>query len=269
MVNESQTSSTSLSEGDPARLDEPPQRPAAGPPRPEAGAGAMRWTAGRIAVFVIGALMILGSLGLIGGGGVALWADLGHRDAAGYVTTDVHSLSTAGSALATAPVELGDPGVGWLYSKVVLGEVRIRVAPLGSGSSQLFVAVGPSADVDRYLAGVSQTVISDFWTDRLQATGGGTPGSAPGTQDFWVASATGAGAQTLMWEPANGSWTVVVMNADGQAGVDVTADLGATMPAMLGIAIGSLAVGGLVLICGVLLIVGAIRWSRPRGARIV
>jgi hypothetical protein len=236
------------------------------PPPP--GAGPMRWTAGRITALVIGTLMVLVSLGLIGGGGVGLWADLGHRDAAGYVTTEVHSFSTAGSALATEPVELGDPGVGWLYSKVVLGEVRIRVAPLDSGS-RLFVGVGPSAEVDRYLAGVSQTVISDFWTDRLEVAGGGTPGSAPSTQDFWVASATGTDAQTLKWEPANGSWTVVVMNADGQAGVDVTAELGATMPAMLGIAAGSLAVGGLFLISGILLVVGAIRRSRPRGVRTV
>jgi hypothetical protein len=138
-----------------------------------------------------------------------------------------------------------------------------------SPGSRLFVGVGPSADVDGYLAGVSQTVISDFWTERLEATGGGTPGSAPGTQDFWVASATGTGAQTLKWEAANGSWTVVVMNADGQAGIDVTAELGATMPAMIGIAFGSLAVGGLFLIGGALLVVGAIRRSRPRGARIV
>jgi hypothetical protein len=226
----------------------------------------MRWTAGRITALVIGALTVLVSLGLIGGGGVALWTDLGRRDAAGYVSTEVHSVSTAGSALTTEPVELGDPGVGWLYSKVVLGEVRIRVRPASSGQT-LFVGVGPSADVDRYLDGVNQTVISDFWTDRLEAIGGGTPGSDPGTQDFWVASAAGTGAQTVMWEPANGSWAVVVMNADGQAGVNVTAELGATMPTLLGIAIGSLVFGGLFLTGGVLLIVGAIRRGRTRRAR--
>ena len=86
-----------------------------------------------------------------------------------------------------------------------------------NSGSPLFVGIGPSADVDRYLAGVSHTLISDFWSDSVQAIGGGMPGSPPGTQDFWVASATGTGAQTLTWDPANGSWTVVVMNADGQA----------------------------------------------------
>jgi len=236
--------------------------------RRRSGAGPTRWTAGRITALVIGALIVLLSVGLLGIGGTALWADLSHRDAAGYVATEVHSFSTAGSALATEPVELGDPGVGWLYSTVLLGEVRIRVTPVSPGPT-LFVGIGPSADVDRYLAGVSQTVISDFWTNRVEGTGGGTSGSAPGTQDFWVASATGAGPQTLTWDPANGSWTVVVMNADGQAGVDVTADLGATMPTLMAIAVGPLAVGGLFLIGEVLLIVGAIRRSRASGAKTV
>jgi hypothetical protein len=160
--------------------------------------------------------------------------------------------------LATEPADLDSPGVGWLYSQVLLGEVRIRVTP-ASTSSALFVGIGPADDVDRYLAGVSHTVISDFWTNRVEAIGGGTPGSAPGAQDFWAASATGPGAQTLTWDPANGSWTVVVMNADGRPGVDVRADLGATYPALLGIAIGVLVVGAAFLVGGVLLIAGAIR----------
>jgi hypothetical protein len=215
---------------------------------------------------VIGALLILLAIGLKGAGAVALWADLSHRDSAGYVTTDVHAFSTAGSALTTDPVELGDPGVAWLYSTVVLGEVRIRVTPANPGSTT-FVGIGPSGEVDRYLAGVSHTRISDLWSDRVQVIGGGTPASAPGTQDFWVASSTGAGAQTLTWDPANGSWTVVVMNADGQPGVDVTTDLGATMPSLVGIAVGSLVIGGVFLIGGVVLIVAAIRRSRAPKAR--
>jgi hypothetical protein len=200
-------------------------------------------------------------VGFLGAGGTALWADLSHRDAAGYVTSDVHTFSTGGSALATDSVELGDPGVGWLYSEVILGEVRIRVRPSDPGS-QLFVGIGPTADVDRYLGGVSKTVIQDIWTDTLEASDGGTPASPPGTQDFWVASEAGTGPQTIRWDPVNGSWTVVVMNVDGAPSVNVSTDLGATMPTLMAIAIGSLAFGALFLVGGVLLIVGAIRRSR-------
>jgi hypothetical protein len=238
-----------------------PPRALAPPPPPPIRQPATSWSAGRVVAVVIGSLMTLAAVGLIGAGGTALWADLSHRDAAGYVTSDVHTFSTAGSALATDPVELGDPGISWLYSGIVLGEVRIRVRPSDEGST-LFVGIGPTADVDRYLAGVSKTVIQDLWTDTVATSGGGTPGAAPGTQDFWVASTSGTGPQTLTWDPANGSWTVVVMDADGQDGVSVATDLGAEMPLLMAIAVGSLAVGVLFLIGGVLLIMAAVRRSR-------
>jgi hypothetical protein len=148
--------------------------------------------------------------------------------------------------------------VGWLYSPGQLGKVRIRVTPLDPGSV-LFVGIGPSSDVDRYLAGVKRTVISEFFEDKVQAVDGGPPQSPPGTEDFWVASARGAGAQTLKWDPAHGSWTVVVMNADGRPGIEVGADLGARMPAVLWIAIGLLAGGAVFLAGGALLVAGAFR----------
>ena len=225
--------------------------------RPEAVARRSGWTGARIAALVIGALLVLLALALLGGGGTALWADRTQRDA-GYVTTDVHELSSSGAALATESTHLGSPGVGWLYSPGVLGEVRIRVTPVGPGS-ELFVGIGPSADVDPYLAGVKRTVISEFFEDKVQPVDGGPPQSPPGTEDFWVASAKGSGAQTLKWDPANGSWTVVVMNADARPGIEVGADLGARMPAVLWIAIGLLAGGVIFLAGGALLIAGAIR----------
>lgn len=49
------------------------------------------------------------------------------------------------------------------------------------------------------------------------------------------------------------------MNADGGPGLRVEADLGATMPAVVWIALGLLLVGGLFLAGGVILIVGAFR----------
>lgn len=236
------------------------------PSPPAAAARPSGWTAGRIVALAIGALLVLVSIGLLGASGVALWANLPQRDAAGYVTTDVHTFSTSGSALVTDSIGLDSPGVGWLYSSVMLGEVRIRVTPVGS-DSPVFVGIGPSNDVDHYLAGVNHTLISEFWENQVQTIEGGAQASAPGTQDFWVATATGPGPQTLTWDPANGSWTVVVMNADGRPGIGVGADLGAKLPALLGIAIGSLVLGGIFLVGGALLIVGAIRRRPARAGR--
>ena len=222
------------------------------------------WTAGRIAALAIGIFLVLVALTLVGAGGTALWADRTQRDG-GYATTDLHEFSTSGSALATVPTDLGSPGVAWLYSPSLLGKVRIRVTPT-SGDAPLFVGIGPSNDVNRYLAGVHHTVITEFWDDETDTVDGGTPSSPPEAQDFWAASATGPGTQSVVWEPTDGSWTVVVMNADGRPGIDVGADLGAKVAALPWIGLGVLIGGAVLLAGGALLVIGAVRRSEREGS---
>jgi hypothetical protein len=234
--------------------------PEATTPRPKAVARPSGWTASRITTLVVGALLALVAVVLLGAGGTALWADRTQRDD-GYATTDVHEFSTAGSALATVSTELGSGGFGWLYSPGLLGEVRIRVTPT-SPAPPLFVGIGRSTDVDRYLADVNHTVITEFWGEETEPANGGSTASAPGTQGFWVASATGPGPQTLVWDPTDGSWTVVVMNANGRPGIAVEADLGARVPALPWIALGVLAAGAVFMAGGALLIASAIRGRR-------
>jgi hypothetical protein len=225
------------------------------PPRPEAAAS----SGGRVAAVVIGGLLALLALVLLGAGGVGLWAET-QRDG-GYVTTGGHDFSTSGSALATEKINLGSAGVGWLYSPTLLGKIRIRVTPVES-AAPLFVGIGPSTEVERYLAGTNHTVISDYFGDKAQIVEGGQPRSAPGTQHFWVASTTGPGARSLFWKPADGSWTVVVMNADGRPGIALKADLGARLSALQWAVTGLLVAGLIFMAGGVLLIIGAIR-RRP------
>lgn len=260
-MNESHGSPTALSTGAAAPPEGGSAGPAALPQPPKAAARASGWTGGRITALVIGALLVLVSVVLLGAGGTALWANVAKRDA-GYLTTDVQEFSSPGSALATEPTDLGSPWTDWLYSPALLDEVRIRVTPVAPGP-ELFVGIGPSAEVDRYLAGVSHTHISEFFTNRVEFIDGATAGSPPATQGFWVASASGHGTQTVEWDPTDGSWTVVVMNADGQPGIAaVAADLGARYPALVWIAFGVLAGGAVFLVGGVLLILGAVRRSR-------
>jgi hypothetical protein len=229
-------------------------------PQPEVAARPSAWTGGRIAALVTGVLLALVALVLLGAGGTALWGDLTQREG-GYVTTGVHHFTASGSALSTEKTDLGSAGVGWLYAPGLLDKVRIRVTP-ASPDSLLFVGIGRSTDVDRYLAGVNHTVISDFRGDKAETVSGNADVSAPGKQGFWVASSTGPGARTLVWKPADGSWTVVAMNANGRPGIDIGADVGARVPALVWVAIGLL-VAGVVFMTGAgLLIGGAIRRRR-------
>lgn len=209
-------------------------------------------TGRRTATLVVASLLAVLSLALLGGGGTALWADRTQRDA-GYVTTGVHQFSTAGAALATVPTHLGGAGTGWLYAPGLLDEVRVRVTP-SDDAAQLFVGIARSADVERYLAEVGHTVISEFWEEKVEQRAGGPATSAPGEQRFWAASSVGTGPRTLVWQPADGDWTVVVMNADGGPGIEIGADLGARFPALPWIALGLLAAGAVLLAGSVLVI---------------
>lgn len=219
------------------------------------------WTAGRIAALATGSLLVLIALCLLGAGATGVWADVAKREA-GYATTDVYHFSTSGSALATERTDLGTSGLGWLYSPGILGEVRIRATPVTS-SVPLFVGIGPSDDVDRYLSGVGHTVISDFRSEKTETVDGGRPRSIPASQHFWVASSSGTGTRSVVWKPRDGSWTVVVMNADARAGIDVGADLGAKVPALLWVSIGVLIGGAIFLAGGGLLIASALARRLP------
>jgi membrane protease YdiL (CAAX protease family) len=231
-----------------------------------ASVGTTSWTGGRIARLVIGVLLVLVALVLLGAGGTAVWADQTQREG-GYVTTDVHDFSTGGSALTTVPTKLGSSGVGWLYSPGLMGDVRIRVTPTSTDRAT-FVGIGPSSEVDRYLAGVSRTEISEFWQDKVDQVAGGTTATPPAGESIWVASASGTGPQTVKWDPIEGSWTVVVMNADARPGLAIGADLGAKFPSLLWIALGVLGAGVIFLTGGVLLIAGAVaREAEPLSDR--
>jgi hypothetical protein len=255
-VNDRQVAPTTLTTGETEHPIRVPEASAAMPPRPDGARDPSSGTIGRITAIVIGTLLTLVSVVLLGAGGTVLWADLTQRDG-GYVTTDVRRFSTSGAALTTRPTDLGPAGIAWLYSPSLLDDVRIRVTPSDVGRP-LFVGIGPSTEVDRYLEGVRHTLISDFWGSTVRAIGGGSAVSAPDTQDFWVASDTGSGPRTVTWDLAEGSWTVVVMNADGRPGIGVVAtDLGATVPALVWVAIGVLVAGGVFLVGGVLLMARA------------
>jgi hypothetical protein len=129
--------------------------------------------------------------------------------------------------------------------------VRFRIA-LEPGSTPMFLGIGPTSAVDAYLRGVPIDVV-----DQLDQPGAARTSSVPGTnapappavQPFWVVTATGAGP-SLDWSAQPGAWTLVVMAAQPQRSVNVTASGSVTIPILgplgfvvLGIALGVLGLG--------------------------
>jgi hypothetical protein len=220
-----------------------------------------RWTAGRVVALVFAILLLLPGIGLVIGGGVLLWADLGNRTD-GFVFSETDSFSTQGFALSSERIDLAT-GADWLPLSSALGTARAEVSSTDPGTD-IFVGIAPAADAAAYLDGVEHSVINDLGTTAIDEVPvpGGAPSGPPGDEDFWVAQASGSGTQRLDWEPAEGDWQFVVMNADASSGVSIDARIGATIPALGGLAWGVLGVGVFLLLVGVLLLVLAVR--RPR-----
>jgi hypothetical protein len=210
------------------------------------------WTGGRIAAVVSGAVLVLGSMGLLTGGGALLWADRTQRDADGYLSAST-TLASGGYAVTTDPVRL--QGVSAPAVAGIVGDVRIRAT--SADSRPVFVGIGRSDAVERYLA------VTEYTAPGSRTHPGGAPAVPPGDAGVWVASTSGAGTQTLAWPVLDGQWTAVVMNADASRGISVRAEAGATAPALGWSALGLLAIGFAMLAGGAGLIgVAAHRASR-------
>ncbi|MGY1691496.1 DUF4389 domain-containing protein [Geodermatophilus sp. SYSU D01105] len=243
---------------DPASLAAGPGGP---PPRPSprASTPTAGWSAGRVAAVVVGAVLLLASTGLLAGGAGLAWADTSQRED-GYVWTPTEDLSTEQYALVTDTITLDTAGDEWLVDDV-LGDVRLQVTA-EDPSTELFLGVAPSTEVDRYLDGVGRRVVDEIGPQPGaggEERRGGPPAQPPGELDTWTAQAQGSGTQTLTWTPADGDWTVVVLRADGTAGLDVEARAGMTAPGLPWLWGGLLVLGGLFLLFGVLLVALAVQ----------
>jgi len=221
-----------------------------------------RWGAGRVIALVLGVLLLLPALALIAGGGVLLWADQSERDD-GYLMSPTGNVSTVGFAVVSDRIDLATSG-DWVPVSGALGTARVQATATGP---DLFVGIGPSDEVAAYLGSVQRSVIDDLGSDGAvegRDVNGDAPAGPPADQQFWTEQASGAGRQQLDWEPEDGDWTAVVMNADGSPGVDADLRVGAELPALTGIAWGLLVGGVLLAAVAVLIIVLVTRRRRPR-----
>lgn len=233
------------------------------------------WTGGRAFAVVVGALVTLAAIAMVAGGGAATWLDRTQRDVAGYLTSGSERLSTGTYALATEgivvrvgprDVAVGSEAGAWLDPADVLGRVRIRVTAADEERA-IFVGIARTADVERYLSGVEYVTVPDVGDpDRQRLHRGGSPSTIPAEQGLWVASSVGRGDRAITWDVREGSWTVVVMNADASVGVDVRADVGATAPILDELAVGLFVVGGVLLLVGIAIVALVLRRVARSGA---
>ncbi|SEE34720.1 protein of unknown function [Arthrobacter alpinus] len=221
---------------------------------------AQRGVAGFVVALVVGTLLALfGASGIIGGVASAVVGS--QQGSEGYFSSGMRQFSTTSHALSSPPAQLGVESI-----PLDLGSIRISAASTAPGG-QVFIGIGPKAEVDNYLNGVHTTVITGVETQPFRVSYSDVPGQAepelPGKQSFWAVQASGAGTQDVMMDLRSGDWILVIMNADANPGVTVSMAagfhselFGAITPALL---IG----GAIALIIGAgLIVLGAVGLGR-------
>jgi hypothetical protein len=227
--------------------------PQEAPPVPSSG-----WTGGRVVSLVLGSLLVMVAVGLGVPGVTLLAASSGARDNGGFLMSGSQSLTTSTYALSSTNIALHMDG-RMFVPHAVLGDTK--VSAVSRNGKDIFVGVATTRGVQEYLDGVRHATFHRMIGDQPLMTNqpGVAPSTAPGDTDIWAAKSSGPGTQTVVWPPRNGDWSVVVMNADGSAGVSVESSAGAEVPALTWVVTVTLALGTIVLVAGALLIAVPLR----------
>ena len=204
-----------------------------------------RWGVGPVALVVLASFTALIGIAAIAAGATGIVLDQTQRDSSGYVMTSPTRYSSATHAIVSASYR-GGAANDWFVGRDLLGTVRLRV----SSARPVFIGIGSENAVNTYLANVSHAQGNALTTRSadFRIYSGGAPSSPPAAQGFWSASAVGAGDRTLTWRPQNGSWRIVLMNADGSSGVSASVSIGARFPDLLTVSVAVLGGGILVLL---------------------
>jgi hypothetical protein len=212
----------------------------------------------RSVAVVLGLVLVLGG-GLAALSGGAVLALFGSDS---KVTSNPEHLSTTTRALVTDIGEIeGARGFGSIF-----GDPRLHIS-VADQAHGVFIGIGPAAAVDRYLSGAAVDKVTDFGLepfhlDTTHHDGSATP-QRPDSQTFWVSHNNGPRGE-LDWRITDGSYRLVVMNADGAAGVDLNARLGLTIPHLYGIGTGVLIGGLAIAVVGVVLFITGLQMPNGR-----
>ncbi|MEA2000878.1 MAG: MMPL family transporter [Actinomycetota bacterium] len=207
----------------------------------------------RIVRIIFGILGILVGAALVAGAVTTLTEE---RDADDFFVSDGHRFERSSFAITSEGVDVLADAPGWVADRLT-DPVDVRVRGASNDGSSLFLGIAASKDLEAYLAEVpydevEQLEFEGSRIDYVHHAGTSVPG-APGTETLWVTSVEGLGVQTLDWSVEQGDWTVVVMNADGSAGVDANLVLGARISNIVGVMWGALALGLISMLGGGLL----------------
>lgn len=213
-------------------------------------------SAGRVVAIIAGVLVGLIAIGFLIAG---TFLTVGYAVTAeddGYFDTSPKRFGTATVAVTTEEADLvAEPAPpGWLWDSIGFS-LRFRVA---GSDNPVFLGIGRESDVEEYLGSVVYDQVREIRPGEpvdYRSFPGTSSIEPPVDQDFWTAAAAGSGPLEVVWEVSEGSWVVVLMNADGSPGVVADVAVGAKSTAILPIGIALLAFGFLLFVIAIVIIV--------------
>jgi hypothetical protein len=193
----------------------------------------------RKAIFIVlGVVFALACVAsIVAGTMIFYWfgTDGRYQSTTGLVTQQTRAISSPlGEIEGEAPLKLG------------AGELTIE-ADSTDPARPLFMGVGRTEDVDRYLAGVEHSTVTDVQANPLELVTTPSDGAAapadPLTQTFWVVYSSGSGPLRLDWTLQGGNYRFVLMQADGQSPIAVRARVAVTLPWIFPVGVVLIAIG--------------------------
>jgi len=105
-------------------------------------------------------------------------------------------------------------------------EVFKVVTDVDIQEKELFIGSASQEDVRSYLGGIEYDKITALWilptrADYQRFDGDKIP-AVPVSQEFWIDTSAGKGTRDLIWYPERDKASLVIMNADGSAGLDLS-----------------------------------------------
>jgi hypothetical protein len=218
----------------------------------------------KIILVIFGVLFVLAGVVSVTSGGFVLGLYRIHSVSSGLFMTPSQTVGSNGFAL-TAPNINGQLVSKWERWALSRAGATVRVTGSSKLPGPVFIGVGPTAQVSKYLSGVARDRITSIdlsaGSVRYDHVNGKTVPDPPGRQSFWVTKVAGTGSQTLQWAWREGDWTLVIMNGDASAPVVADMTLGARFGIVYSLIVGLMAAGIVLLGIGATLIVFG---SRPR-----
>ena len=233
------------------------------------------WGIVHIGVLLFSVVLLIAAFGLIMGGTSLRGIQEIMTDEEGFIMSKTKRLDVSSYGIVVEDMDFDIDPIAWRWFETSGGFLRFKIITESNNpGKEIFVGVARVQDAYNYIEPIEYHEIvdmdlgwdrTDFGASHTQYIlhDGAAPAAPPTIHSFWVVHGSASGSQTLTWEPEAGNYYLVMMNADGSAGVDADVRIGVQIPFFGGLGNILLTTGIVVGVFGVLMLYFTIRRNQP------